>query len=551
MKMVWLLWALVVATVSGCETGDDRTLLSIEVTLENAAVYAPAQTQATAIGTYNDGTEEDVTAEVTWSSEDTLIGEVDVAGAVSALAPGQIQISATIGNVTGNAELTVLEPQLMSITISGPSQFVPNGLFLQLAATGNYNNGTTRVLTSAVSWSVDSTSVATIDSAGKLAGHAVGGTTVHATQGGITSEYPISVTAGVLVTLAITPNPVPELPKGLTTELKAMGTFSDGVENDVTEMVVWAADVATIATVNNTDDKGLVTAVAATGATNIHATFNASHGTFTDTVTVMAAAAVVVSVEIDPQTLMLPLGRTENLECVAIYSDATEVDVTDLATWDSADDAIVTVDDVSDKGLVTANNTTLATTQVSCDYLTFSDEIDVTTIAAVIDRIEVSPENASVLVNGEDVQYTAERVMSNGERVPTTCTWDAAGPAEISATGLLDADTVVAGAGTITWTCDGIDGMSMYTGFEATALQLVIEDAHGSTPPVAATLEHRAMAQTSGPSFDVTAIASWESLDATIDEETTPGEFTTVSAGAGTIRATFDGLTATRSVTVQ
>ncbi|MFN0251978.1 MAG: Ig-like domain-containing protein [Kofleriaceae bacterium] len=549
MKAIWLVWTLVLGMVCGCETGGARELVSIEVSLENAAISAPAETQATAIGTYNDGVETDITAEVTWSSSNAGIGDVGPAGAVTAVSSGRASIRATLDDVTGEAELSVLEPQLEMITITGPSQFVPNGMFLQLAATGHYNNGTMRVLTSAVAWSVTSTTIATIDSAGRLAAHSVGGTTVQATQGLITGTYSVSVTAGVLVTLTIAPNPVPVLPKGLTVELSAMGMFSDGVENDVTDMVVWAADNGLVATVNSTDNKGLVTATGTTGATNIYATYNAPSGTITDTMTVSAAPAVIVRVEIDPATLMVPLGSSENLECAAIYSDATEMGVTNLATWDSADDAIVTVDDTIAKGLVTANDTTLATTQVTCTYLTFDDEIDVTTIAAVIESIDVSPDNPDVLVNGADVQFTAERVMSNGTRVATTCTWDA-GTATISASGLLEADSVAAGAGEIDWTCDGFTGTATYTAFEATALALVIEDTEGTTPPVGATLAHRAMAQTSGPAFDVTAIASWESLDATIDEESTPGEFTTVSAGPGTIRATFDGHAATRSVTV-
>ena len=545
MKWVWLVCLAVV--VSGCG-GDERRLVAIDVSLANSALYAPAQTRATAMGMYSDGDEQDITADVTWNSSNTTIGDVDILGGVFAFTPGRTDIGATLGDIVGSAELTVLEPTLESILISGPAQLVPNGLFLQLGATGHYNNGTSRLISSAVTWSTDSTTIATIDSTGKLAGHSIGGTTVHATQGAITADLPISVTAGVLVTLAITPNPVPELPKGLTVELHAIGTFSDGVDNDVTDMVVWAATEPAIATVNSTDDKGLVTSMATSGATNILATFNASHGTFTDTVTVMAAPAVVVRVEIDPESLSLPLGRDDSLTCTAVYSDATEMDVTAVATWDSADDAIVTVDDA---GLVTANDTTIGTTQVSCEHLTFSDEIDVDATAAVIDHIDVTPVNPNVLVHGADVQFSAQRVMSNGLRVATTCTWDAPGPATISATGLLDADTVVAGAGMVTWTCDGMSGMSMYTAFVATSLQLVIDDTQGSTPPIGVTLKHRAMAQTSGPAFDVTAFAVWESLTATLQTTATPGEFTTVSAGPGTARATFDGRITTRSVTVQ
>jgi hypothetical protein len=65
-------------------------------------------------------------------------------------------------------------------------------------------------------------------------------------------------------------------------------------------------------------------------------------------------------------------------------------------------------------------------------------------------------------------------------------------------------------------------------------------------------LKHRAIAQTSGPMFDVTTLALWEAVTtATLQVGATPGEFTTLATGPGTARATFDGHVATRSVTVQ
>lgn len=547
MKTVWLLWALVVAVASGCSDDDQRRLVTIEVSLANSALYAPADTRATAVGVYSDGVEEDITSVVVWGSSNTSIGDVDVAGTVSALSAGRTDIGATLDNVYGKAELTVLEPKLESIDITGPSQLVPNGLFLQLAATGHYNNGTTRVITSAVTWSTDSSTIATIDSTGKLAGLGVGGTKVRATQGAITAELPISVTPGVLVTLAITPNPIPALPKGLTVDLHAMGTFSDGVENDVTDLVIWAATEPTVATVDAITTKGRVTSVATTGATNVVATFNASHGTFSDTVTVSAAPAVVVRVEIDPLTLTLPLGRADNLTCTAVYSDTTETDVTDAAAWASDDSAVATV---SADGLVTANLTTTGTTKVACDYLTFSDEIDVIASAAVLDHVDVTPATTNVLIHGADVPFTAAGVLSNGAPTAVTCTWDALGVATISATGLLDADSVVAGPSTVTATCSGIAGTAMYTAYAATSIELVIDDAFGASPPIGSVLTHHARALTSGPMFDVTAFALWESLTAALTVSVTPGEFTAASAGPGTVRATFDGKIATRAVTV-
>jgi hypothetical protein len=536
----------------GC-SGEDRRLASIHVSLANNALYAPGQTQASAVGTYTDGVEEDLTASVTWSSSSISIGDVDVHGAVFALAPGRTDIRAALDDVAGAAVFTVLEPQLESIAITGPSQLLPNGLFLQLAATGHYNNGTTRTITSAVTWSTGSTTIATIDSTGKLAAHSVGGTTVHAAQGAITADLPISVTDAVLVTLAITPNPVPQLPKGLTVDLEAHGTFSDATEHEVTDLVTWATTQDTVATVETATNKGRVTAVATSGATNIIATYNASNGTFSDTVTVSAAPAVIVRVEIDPPSLSLPLGRSDDLSCTAVYSDTTETDVTDDADWDSAAAAVVAVDNTTNKGHVTANLATTGTTQVSCDYLTFSDEIDVVAADAVLDHVDVTPNHADVLIHGDHVQFTAVPVLSNGQTASVPCLWNADGQAEIHGGLLLS--TMQPGAGTVHAICGTIPstpvaGMATYTAYATTTLELVADDTHGATVAIGGILEHHALAHTSGPDFDVTALATYDTPTTTTLQVGTPGDFTAIAAGPGTARATFDGKIATRNVTV-
>jgi len=143
----------------------------------------------------------------------------------------------------------------------------------QYTATGHYSDGGTLNLTSSVSWSSTSTSVATITSTGLATGVAAGSTTIQAASGSISGTTGLTVTAPVLVSIAVTPVNSSISP-GATSQFTAMGINSDGSSLNLTSVVAWTSTNTAVATINST---GLVTGATA-GSTTIQATAGSISG---------------------------------------------------------------------------------------------------------------------------------------------------------------------------------------------------------------------------------------------------------------------------------
>jgi hypothetical protein len=99
-------------------------------TLNSIAVFPAASTteeagstqQFTATGTYSDGSTQDLSSQVSWTSSNTAVATVNERGLASATSAGSTTILATMSSLTGNATLTV---QAAPLTISRNS--LPNG----------------------------------------------------------------------------------------------------------------------------------------------------------------------------------------------------------------------------------------------------------------------------------------------------------------------------------------------------------------------------------------------------------------------------------------
>lgn len=94
-----------------------RTLQSISLTPANASVTAGTAQAYTAIGTYSDGSTQDVTSTTMWATSDPTVAVIDATGLASAIDTGQAVIQANMANVSGSATLTVT-PGLLDAIIT-------------------------------------------------------------------------------------------------------------------------------------------------------------------------------------------------------------------------------------------------------------------------------------------------------------------------------------------------------------------------------------------------------------------------------------------------
>jgi len=273
-------------TGSATLTVSGASLSSIAVTPKDTFIPPAGIVQYTATGKFSDNSTQ-ILNNVTWSSDLGTVASIDaVNGLATGNGGGTANITATLGSVSGTTTLLVTSSPLASIAITPANPTIAQLTGIALTATGTFQDGTTRDITSTVHWSSSPGNVATVGNSGNTQGvvlsEAVASTTpatITALLNGIPGTTTVTVTTATLSSIAISPT-TPSISVGQTQQLKATGTFSDGSTQDLTLFATWSSDTATVAVV---DSSGLVTA-AGTGNANITAALNGQSNHITITV---------------------------------------------------------------------------------------------------------------------------------------------------------------------------------------------------------------------------------------------------------------------------
>jgi uncharacterized protein YjdB len=254
-------------------TVTDAVLTSISIT---ASATLPKGTTANLIatGTYSDSTTANITTQVTWTSNDPLTATVGShTGIVFGTAIGSTSTTAVLGSITSSntTDIHVIAATLSSIAVTPVSTTLAKGTSATLTATGTYSDGSHVDISTQVTWHSASIATATVGSDGTVTGVELGSTKAYASSNSINSpNVDIAVTPAILSSIAVTPSPA-TLAKGASTNLKAIGTFSDSTTEDITTKTTWTSDASAIATVGT--NTGIVTGVAV-GSTKVSALFD-------------------------------------------------------------------------------------------------------------------------------------------------------------------------------------------------------------------------------------------------------------------------------------
>ena len=122
------------------QAGPAPTLTSIAVTPANPALLVGASQQLAAIGTYSDGSTQNLTSQATWTSSSTAVATVNANGLATAVAAGTTTLSAALTGVTGSSTLTVTaNPPTVALTspLNGASYTAPATVTLAASVTAN------------------------------------------------------------------------------------------------------------------------------------------------------------------------------------------------------------------------------------------------------------------------------------------------------------------------------------------------------------------------------------------------------------------------------
>jgi hypothetical protein len=167
--------AVIVVATQGVVSGSTNlaitaaTLNSIIVTPANLTIPLTKNTQYTAAGIYSDGTTQNITSSVTWSSSVSAVATISnvlgSSGLATPVAVGSTVIKATLGAISGTTNLTGIAPILASITITPSNVSTPLGINQQYTAIGSYTDGTTADITDSVVWDTSAASIVRISNA--------------------------------------------------------------------------------------------------------------------------------------------------------------------------------------------------------------------------------------------------------------------------------------------------------------------------------------------------------------------------------------------------
>ncbi len=254
------------------------------------------------MGTFSDGTTQDLTSSASWTSDSDLV-KISSTGLAMTSGSGSANITATSAGVSGSTSLTINAAALVSITIAPPDASVPLGLTQQFTATGTYTDGTVSDITGTGHWSSSDASIATISDSPQTAGLAsivgAGQTVIEITAADRSAAATLSVTSATLTAISINPTTA-TIPLGTSQQFSATGTFSDGTAQDVTSMAQWSSSDAGIAIISNDPGSAGLATSAAQGSASIAATLQGISSSSTLTVTQGTLGNNIV----DPSTIL-------------------------------------------------------------------------------------------------------------------------------------------------------------------------------------------------------------------------------------------------------
>lgn len=316
-------------------------------------------------------------------------------------------------------------PQNASVTQTGDTtQF-------QAIGTTNHSAVPPENLSSGVTWSSSTSSVATISSTGLATAVGCGTTTITALDGSLSGSTQFTNTCAgsggggtsVLESINLYPS-APSIPQiGQTTQFIALGVYAPATtNNNLTSVATWASSDVSIATVNG---GGLATAVSC-GTTTITAQYLGvlSQTQLTVSCTIVQTP-VLQAINLFPSSPTIQLAQSTQFIALGVYSPASSNNIlTGLATWASSNSGVATVG--SSTGLATA--VSCGNTTITAEYQGVIGQTLLTVPCSgnqTLQSIAVLPSNPTIPQIGQATQFLALGTLLGGaqEDLTSSATW--------------------------------------------------------------------------------------------------------------------------------
>lgn len=358
------------ANASLTVTNADAT--SISLAPASASLLDGQALTYSAEAVFNDGTMQNITSVAGWSTNNTTVA-TNSGSTVTAAGVGSVNVKATFGGVSGTTPLTcksstatiaaiAISPNPAQINAQSPA----NTQSLRVSAT--YSDGTTRILSTGVTYSSSDSTIVSVNSLGTATGVAAGTATVTATVGSFTATANLTISSSPLRALTVMPSSA-QIASGTGTFFAAIGTFEDGSTQTLTRQVHWTSSDPSVATVSNGSNSGFALSLAA-GTTSIGAAYNSVVST---PASLDVTSATLQTITITPSNATVALGTSQTYKATGLFSDGTTQDISSLATWSSNNAAVMFFN-----GSASGNTTGAGSTAISASFAGITGTTNVT-----------------------------------------------------------------------------------------------------------------------------------------------------------------------------
>jgi trimeric autotransporter adhesin len=553
----------VVAFITGCHSSSGSyspppaQLASIAVGPPDSSVAMGLSSQFTATGVYSDGSKQDISSQVAWSSANASAAWISNAGVATTAGPGSTMITARLGKMSGSTSLNVTPATLVVIDLTPANASLANGLTKRFVATGAYTDNSVHDISASVTWASSVNTVASISntpgSNGMTTATSPGSTMISASLGGTSASAVLTVTSATLVSIEVTPTN-PSIANGLTEALQATGIYTDHSTHDLTSSVAWSSSLTSVASVSNTPGSNGMATTATPGSSTVTATLGGISGSTNLTVT----AATLVSLGVTPANPSIAKGLKSQFTAIGTYTDNSAQNLTSQVQWSSSDPTLATVSNaLGYDGLAVGLGAGSATITATLAGASASTVLTVT--PATLVSIGVTPANPSI-ANGLTSQFIANGVYTDNSTQDLTAyvAWTSSDTTVASISNATASHGLVTGVSpgsvSIAAASGTVSGSTNLTVTPAALVSIVLIPAN---PSIANGTQQQFTATgiyTDTSTHDVTGAVSWSSSDTTVatisNASGSNGLATSVGQGSVTISATLGTIAGAGGLTV-
>jgi uncharacterized protein YjdB len=477
-------------------------------------------------------------APVDWKSSNTGVATVDGGGLVRGVGAGTATITATSGDVSDKATVTVSPVPANAVVVSPGEATLFVGETVTLKATVTDANGDA-LPGRPITWSSSATSVAEVSTSGVVTAKAPGTATITASSEGKSGKSTITVKLVPVASVDMNPGEL-KLQIGQSSTITATPKAADGTPLSG-RPVTWKSRDTGIATVSST---GEVTAKSA-GSTIFEATSEGVTGVTLVTVANVPVSSVVVT----PDAATLTVGQSQQLDAKTYDAGGSELNGRTI-TWSSSNEDVASVSSTGKVLAVAPGTATItATSEGKSDKATI-------TVVAPVGSVVVSPDSISLVIGKTSPLTATVKDANNNTLDGRDVTWKSSNTsvATVDDKGVVTGVSV--GTATVTATSEGKSGSAKVVVTLEPVDKVTVADIENTTDPLTVvegqTMQLVALlTDAAGNSLTSDGrTLTWSSDDQNIATVNGQGLVTGVSPGKTKITATADGVSGSADVTV-